>query len=124
MRVNLEPDHRFMLAGDRVGKAAERRVELIIVDDVAADQHIAALDQFRESGAHLVIHRHRKSVDRDVGEHRFLLPHRGARGDERSEEHTSELQSLMRISYAVFCLKKKKIQKKDYAQHRYIQQLT
>src|SRR3546814_4769248 len=30
------------------------------------------------------------------------------RGDTRSEEHTSELQSLMRISYAVFCLKKKK----------------
>src|SRR3546814_7406947 len=29
-------------------------------------------------------------------------------GDLRSEEHTSELQSLMRISYAVFCLKKKK----------------
>src|SRR3546814_3746768 len=28
--------------------------------------------------------------------------------DDRSEEHTSELQSLMRISYAVFCLKKKK----------------
>src|SRR3546814_10096744 len=28
--------------------------------------------------------------------------------DSRSEEHTSELQSLMRISYAVFCLKKKK----------------
>src|SRR3546814_2037122 len=33
--------------------------------------------------------------------------HRRAR--RRSEEHTSELQSLMRISYAVFCLKKKKI---------------
>src|SRR3546814_5231700 len=30
---------------------------------------------------------------------------------ERSEEHTSELQSLMRISYAVFCLKKKTINK-------------
>src|SRR3546814_2177887 len=30
------------------------------------------------------------------------------RGGQRSEEHTSELQSLMRISYAVFCLKKKK----------------
>src|SRR3546814_5880762 len=29
---------------------------------------------------------------------------------DRSEEHTSELQSLMRIQYAVFCLKKKKIQ--------------
>src|SRR3546814_10502483 len=33
----------------------------------------------------------------------------------RSEEHTSELQSLMRISYAVFCLKKKK--KKNEKQH-------
>src|SRR3546814_8736515 len=31
-----------------------------------------------------------------------------AEEDDRSEEHTSELQSLMRISYAVFCLKKKK----------------
>src|SRR3546814_10204726 len=31
----------------------------------------------------------------------------GPFGDDRSEEHTSELQSLMRISYAVFCLKKK-----------------
>src|SRR3546814_4372184 len=31
----------------------------------------------------------------------------------RSEEHTSELQSLMRISYAVFCLKKKKQQNKS-----------
>src|SRR3546814_3871528 len=31
------------------------------------------------------------------------------RAQPRSEEHTSELQSLMRISYAVFCLKKKKI---------------
>src|SRR3546814_1320703 len=33
---------------------------------------------------------------------------RGFHGCGRSEEHTSELQSLMRISYAVFCLKKKK----------------
>src|SRR3546814_5090899 len=31
-------------------------------------------------------------------------------GPARSEEHTSELQSLMRISYAVFCLKKKRLQ--------------
>src|SRR3546814_6194879 len=41
-----------------------------------------------------------------------IAQHVGARavGDKqfRSEEHTSELQSLMRISYAVFCLKKKK----------------
>src|SRR3546814_4052300 len=32
----------------------------------------------------------------------------------RSEEHTSELQSLMRISYAAFCLKKKKISPKEH----------
>src|SRR3546814_9751175 len=34
--------------------------------------------------------------------------HYGLNSGDRSEEHTSELQSLMRISYAVFCLKKKK----------------
>src|SRR3546814_2923787 len=38
----------------------------------------------------------------------MLAPNIGDRGGDRSEEHTSELQSLMRISYAVFCLKKKK----------------
>src|SRR3546814_2575777 len=39
---------------------------------------------------------------------RFLEENLEAVGETRSEEHTSELQSLMRISYAVFCLKKKK----------------
>src|SRR3546814_4926751 len=38
--------------------------------------------------------------------------------DLRSEEHTSELQSLMRISYAVFCLKKKINNRKSTRQHR------
>src|SRR3546814_7425513 len=37
-----------------------------------------------------------------------IMPGRAATSN-RSEEHTSELQSLMRISYAVFCLKKKKV---------------
>src|SRR3546814_10421640 len=36
-----------------------------------------------------------------------LVPNDNERGCERSEEHTSELQSQMRITYAVFCLKKK-----------------
>src|SRR3546814_10751059 len=40
------------------------------------------------------------------------LPHAPASARSRSEEHTSELQSLMRISYAVFCLKKKKNNRK------------
>src|SRR3546814_4130250 len=62
----------------------------------------------------LLIFRLHKLVDRrsdeaglgNPGDHRPLANRRkSARG--RSEEHTSELQSLMRISYAVFCLKKK-----------------
>src|SRR3546814_3075047 len=50
-------------------------------------------------------------VGRPVEAEAALQPveHRGtqAQSHDRSEEHTSELQSLMRISYAVFCLKKK-----------------
>src|SRR3546814_8070212 len=50
------------------------------------------------------------------------LPHgdrglRRERADPRSEEHTSELQSLMRISYAVFCLKKKKHKQNKETRH-------
>src|SRR3546814_2026080 len=44
---------------------------------------------------------------RDVTFDPLVLPPGIAASDDRSEEHTSELQSLMRISYAVFCLKKK-----------------
>src|SRR3546814_5204043 len=43
-----------------------------------------------------------------VDEHTIRAVGLLARIEKRSEEHTSELQSLMRISYAVFCLKKKK----------------
>src|SRR3546814_7891002 len=44
---------------------------------------------------------------------RYILETMGGEGSKRSEEHTSELQSLMRISYAVFCLKKKNINSKQ-----------
>src|SRR3546814_6263504 len=47
----------------------------------------------------------RRFIDRQIEEIEVADDRIGA----RSEEHTSELQSLMRISYAVFCLKKKKI---------------
>src|SRR3546814_8391647 len=68
-------------------------------------------------------------VDRHAVDRRARRPRRspggghprpGARGRAlpvRSEEHTSELQSLMRISYAVFCLKKKK-NTKTKTQHK------
>src|SRR3546814_8366422 len=56
------------------------------------------------AGADLLIRRLRQKLRRGhVGREPLL--------DARSEEHTSELQSLMRLSYAVFCLKKKKKQK-------------
>src|SRR3546814_2639770 len=76
-----------------------------------------ALEAGREAGAgvldHGAVDLHRALLELAVG---LRVAGRDAGGGEqrgdadafRSEEHTSELQSLMRISYAVFCLKKKK----------------
>src|SRR3546814_5487882 len=61
--------------------------------------------------AQLAIAELQRGVDPDLGDpHQLVVADRVDRI--RSEEHTSELQSLMRISYAVFCLKKKKQQTK------------
>src|SRR3546814_4220312 len=49
--------------------------------------------------------------------HLLPLPDEAYRAVRRSEEHTSELQSLMRISYAVFCLKKKNLKTQYNNQH-------
>src|SRR3546814_6456098 len=61
----------------------------------------------------------------DIGDRTIERIHHGCRhdrhGDQRSEEHTSELQSLMRISYAVFCLKKKKHTEINKTRHTIIQ---
>src|SRR3546814_9517467 len=57
------------------------------------------------------VRRARRGGDRDLRlwhRRRALSGAPASRRVERSEEHTSELQSLMRISYAVFCLKNKK----------------
>src|SRR3546814_4067280 len=72
-------------------------------------------------GAEALLHqRVRRLADQLVEKHRGtgigqpaahgILKERPCDGRGRSEEHTSELQSLMRISYAVFCLKKKNTQ--------------
>src|SRR3546814_7683032 len=72
-----------------------------------------------EHGAEAVLAGHRQVlVEADRGNEVRLGRHDLARravginpqqhGDDRSEEHTSELQSIMRIQYAVFCSKKKK----------------
>src|SRR3546814_10612316 len=47
------------------------------------------------------------SADGRIGRINLTASLYAALGEDRSEEHTSELQSLLRISYAVFCLKKK-----------------
>src|SRR3546814_1436874 len=57
-----------------------------------------------DSGDEIVVTKHARVRRGKVVARRFDLP---APNASRSEEHTSELQSLMRISYAVFCLKHK-----------------
>src|SRR3546814_4767546 len=90
--------------------------------------HFKLGDDASRKGARIV-HRHKGSQFSTFK--RFTNTGRTIRGDDgqatdqgfvqgiagpRSEEHTSELQSLMRISYAVFCLKKKKKNKRQNTQ--------
>src|SRR3546814_8645515 len=78
---------------------AEDEGDAIVVTGIRASQR-ASIDLKRENIA---------VVDSIVAEDMGKLPDQNvAESLQRSEEHTSELQSLMRISYAVFCLKKKK----------------
>src|SRR3546814_9373961 len=90
-RLGIEARHRCLHAVRFRNEVAE--VELLLfpvtrprLDDIELPPE-----------AELVAHRHQQSCREGRGEEIAL----------RSEEHTSELQSLMRISYAVFCLKKK-----------------
>src|SRR3546814_2629786 len=68
--------------------------------DLRCDVREAMLAFVRREMPEAIV-RHRTVIER-----RGDLPARDGTGASRSEEHTSELQSLMRISYAVFCLKK------------------
>src|SRR3546814_1788624 len=67
------------------------------------------------------LHRPRDACKRAGRRQRRAAVHAHQRGlrPARSEEHTSELQSLMRISYAVFCLKKKKITNNTTHSHKH-----
>src|SRR3546814_5190329 len=66
--------------------------------------HVLATPGMDAHGSYVALSRHRDGLDLHYGRDDFADQNRLVR---RSEEHTSELQSLMRISYAVFCLKKK-----------------
>src|SRR3546814_3663140 len=74
-----------------------------------ADEEIAD-DSVRGSvpGAHAERPGNRRAIGGPAGQPTADEAMRVRGVEQRSEEHTSELQSLMRISYAVFCLKKKK----------------
>src|SRR3546814_8515996 len=76
-----------------------------LVEDAAADRTADRADSERAQQHSVGERAAADEIARDQGQQRLDhdRPHA-----ERSDEHTSELQSLMRISYAVFCLKKKK----------------
>src|SRR3546814_4399558 len=77
---------------------ARDHLEIFAADASRADRKRRAQDRL-EDDLPIAGDGHEEQPDRDRGE-------RGGGDRQRSEEHTSELQSLMRISYAVFCLKK------------------
>src|SRR3546814_4510031 len=108
------PRHHIRRPGSKVEGRSSRYSALTLI----AERGFGELHDFRIGIRH--IHRHRRLQPiGDIGQRHYAsgflviavphLPRRPARAGqaERSEEHTSELQSLMRISYAVFCLKKK-----------------
>src|SRR3546814_5483223 len=70
------------------------------VDRLSHDVQALIASDNREARLHL--------RPRELGDLSIKLEMQDGQAKVRSEEHTSELQSLMRISYAVFCLKKKK----------------
>src|SRR3546814_8954291 len=95
---------------DRIQKLQRllaRPLETVAADDGTGAAAVADLLDFLDQAL--------RSLGGAAGEYDESAPVEGGLhhvADARSEEHTSELQSLMRISYAVFCLKKKK-QKKN-----------
>src|SRR3546814_10744620 len=86
---------RKAACGEALGHADQERGHALVGAEVAGQQRGAADAAAQQPEQVLLQPRQARGQHRDLGER------------ERSEEHTSELQSLMRISYAVFCLKKK-----------------
>src|SRR3546814_4194607 len=68
---------------------------------------VVPVQRFGECRGHIALRHGSEMGDGLQQQREYGKPHRTPPAA-RSEEHTSELQSLMRISYAVFCLKKKK----------------
>src|SRR3546814_2333605 len=84
------------------------------LDEAVDDLHPGAFELVRPEQILLLVE---ARLQFDDGGHRYARLGRLDQRADRSEEHTSELQSLMRISYAVFCLKKKKIKQTEPTIH-------
>src|SRR3546814_1532309 len=104
---------------DRLDTDAEFGGDLLVSPTMHAVHHEDTSGLGRHGTNHPPIeveHVHRLDPQSLIGAGRAIAPEKEAVGCDtiprlaRSEEHTSELQSLMRISSAVFCLKKKKKQ--------------
>src|SRR3546814_2932824 len=87
------------------GEVAERGRDVQAVHQRRARQHDEQPDDDEQLALAIAADEPQQRVDEEAP--RQHQPDNRADGVERSEEHTSELQSLMRISYAVFCLKNK-----------------
>src|SRR3546814_2194097 len=97
-------------SADRRASAFRRPFERPLVLELDQDVPIQGQEHLAEPGAGAIFLDQREDAEGSVlREHprKLFLARRVLRLFERSEEHTSELQSLMRISYAVFCLTKK-----------------
>src|SRR3546814_4322315 len=106
-------DHGLLKRVFHARKRAQRRRALAERAHSGKDDAVCGSHLFRCAGGHHI------DGARHGGD--------GKRVGDRSEEHTSELQSLMRISYAVFCLKNKKqksITKTTYAHRKQMTNLT
>src|SRR3546814_4089233 len=103
------PDEDVQLKLCSEFKVFENELDYLVIDTAAGIAPIVTGFVERADLAVIVINDEPASFIDGYG----LLKALAARGRCRSEEHTSELQSLMRISYAVFCLKKKRTQN-DY----------
>src|SRR3546814_6031443 len=87
----------------------DRKQRAMAVNDVEADQQRNSKPRFLDGDALHLVRRAGADHVQQIADRAVADRLGGVAGDDRrSEEHTSELQSLMRISYAVFCLKKKK----------------
>src|SRR3546814_3924417 len=98
-RAEIERDDRQLLGVELLDSAPQCLVLVLLADDLHRIQRAVHL-RIVESGVVLA----RPAIP-GGGDHRRMQGRAGA-VLRRSEEHTSELQSLMRSSYAVFCLKK------------------